>query len=245
MERVAFLIEHSGERIGCLLNPESLEFKRRAGIRHRKVQGNIVSGFDQDDDQLILTGGGITTFTLNLLFDVSLAGSSMRTRDVRDLTGKLWALTENTHRERIRYTPPMCRFLWGKSWNIPAVVTAVAERLEYFDVNGLPGRSWLRMQLRKVSAPVVPTSSAAQRRFSEPVPVAPPSGEETEVAHVLLGGNEAGPDGERLDQLAERYYGDAGLWRLIAGYNGIDDPMHMAAGQVLRIPDLESLEERM
>jgi len=245
MERVAFLIEHSGERIGCLLNPESLEFKRRAGIRHRKVQGNIVSGFDRDDDQLMLTGGGITTFTLNLLFDVSLAGSSIRTRDVRDLTGKLWALTENSRSEGNRYTPPMCRFLWGKSWNIPAVVTAIAERLEYFDVNGVPGRSWLRMQLRKVSAPVVPTASAGQRRFPESVPVSPSSGEAAEVAHVLLGGNEAGPDGERLDQLAERYYGNAVLWRVIAAYNGIDDPMHMAAGQVLRIPDLDSLEERM
>jgi hypothetical protein len=36
MERVAFLLERSGERISCLLNPENLEARRTAGVRTRR-----------------------------------------------------------------------------------------------------------------------------------------------------------------------------------------------------------------
>ena len=35
MERVAFVVESTGERLGCLLNPESLVLRRLAGIRPR------------------------------------------------------------------------------------------------------------------------------------------------------------------------------------------------------------------
>lgn len=35
MERVAFLIEPTGERLGCLLNPESVILRRAAGLQPR------------------------------------------------------------------------------------------------------------------------------------------------------------------------------------------------------------------
>ena len=47
------------------------------------------------DDPLLYTGGGRTELDLDLLFDVSLAGSSVATRDVRDLTRAFWDLAEN------------------------------------------------------------------------------------------------------------------------------------------------------
>jgi hypothetical protein len=40
----------------------------------------------------------------------------------------------------------------------------------------------------------------------------------------------------RLDDLADRHFGDARLWRLIAWYNDVADPFRLATGQVLRIP---------
>ena len=77
MERVAFLIEDTNERLGCLLNPESLVIRRRAGVRTRRSAGGLVTGADLSDDQLLYAGGGNTELTMNLLFDVSLAGSSI------------------------------------------------------------------------------------------------------------------------------------------------------------------------
>ncbi len=40
MERVAFLIEETGERIGCLLNPDSLVIRRSAGVQPRRSAGD-------------------------------------------------------------------------------------------------------------------------------------------------------------------------------------------------------------
>jgi hypothetical protein len=57
MERVVFLVEDTGERIACLLNPESLVLRRRAGIRQRESGGGVVTGNRMTDDSLIYTGG--------------------------------------------------------------------------------------------------------------------------------------------------------------------------------------------
>jgi hypothetical protein len=63
--------------------------------------------------------------------------------------------------------------------------------------------------------------------------------EEWEV-YETLGGGEGG-SGERLDQLAEEYYGDPSLWRLIAKANDIDDPTQINSGTALQIPPLSLL----
>ena len=41
MERVAFLIDATGERIDCLLNPETFEVSRLAGVRPRSSASDI------------------------------------------------------------------------------------------------------------------------------------------------------------------------------------------------------------
>ena len=103
---------------------------------------------------------------LDLLFDVSLVGSSVSTVDVRDLTRPLWNLAENAARQNGGTSIPLVRFVWGKSWNIPGVVTAVAERFEQFTPAGDPQRSWLRMRFLRVNEPLTPMSSAATPSFN-------------------------------------------------------------------------------
>jgi len=76
MERVTFLVERTGERIPCLLNPESLEVRRSAGIARRRGVGGAVIGNPRTDDPLIATGGGVTEYELKLLFDVDLMPGS-------------------------------------------------------------------------------------------------------------------------------------------------------------------------
>lgn len=46
--------------------------------------------------------------------------------------------------------------------------------------------------------------------------------------------------GDKLEDLAERYYGDRARWPRIAEANGISDPSRMRRDAVLVIPDLES-----
>ncbi len=126
MERVAFLLEPSGERIGALLNPETLVMRRAAGLRPRRALGGAVAGGGPLDDPLLFTGGGTTELLLELLFDVSLLGSSIQTEDVRDLTQPLWRLAENSIAEGGFGRPPRVRLVWGKRLNEPAVVASIA-----------------------------------------------------------------------------------------------------------------------
>ena len=62
------------------------------------------------------------------------------------------------------------RLVWGKSWNVPAVVVAVAERFERFDASGSPQRSWLRLRLLRVGASTSTGAVVAQPAAEFAVP---------------------------------------------------------------------------
>jgi len=244
MERVAFLIEETGERIGCLLNPDTLVIRRAAGVQTRRSGGGQLTGAGLSDDPLLYTGGGKTELEIDLLFDVSLAGSTVTTEDVRDLTRPLLGLAENTSGREGYKRPPLVRFVWGKSWNIPGVVAAVAERYEQFTAEGAPQRSWLRMRLLRVSEPATNAGVVAplnDSTTSQPVLTELPEGleipEEQISVHEILGGDaDDQAAGERLDEIAAQQYGDPAYWRLLAAFNDLDDPMRIPAGTALRIP---------
>jgi hypothetical protein len=243
---VAFLVEETGVRLSALLNPDTLVVRRTAGVQPRRAPGGPLTGAGLADDPLLFTGGGRTELDLHLLFDVSLAGSSVTTTDVRDLTAPLWALAENAGVERGQARPPLVRFVWGKSWSIPGVVVAVAERFEAFSALGAPQRSWLSLRLWRVGEPpprpaapaASPAGAAALALTSMDIP------EEEIGLHEVVGGGDDGRNaGERLDEIAARYYGEPGLWRLLAVFNGIADPTAIPPPRSLRIPPLWALRQ--
>lgn len=238
MDRVAFLLESGGPPIRCLLNPETLVVRRLAGIRARRSVSGLLTRAGLRDDPLLYTGGGTTELTLDLLFDISLAGPQITTQDVRDLTRPLWNLAENTLRQEGPAEPPLVRFVWGKAWNIPGLVVAVAERFEDFSVQGVPARSWLRMRLLRVSeygpaGPEVPTLGPTAPEGL------PPPGEQVLVHQVVGGGATPTDDGlstlTRMDLIAYGYCGQP-WWKPLAGFNNIDDPLHVPPGTLLRLP---------
>ncbi|MBP1466293.1 hypothetical protein EYB53_011305 [Candidatus Chloroploca sp. M-50] len=260
MERVVFLLESTGEQISCLLNPNTLLMRRVAGIRTRQSVGGQLTGAGLTDDPLIYTGGGHTELELSLLFDVSLTGSSIQTDDVRDLTRPLWNLTENTLSADGTTQLRQVRFVWGKAWNIPGIITAVTERLEQFTMVGAPGRSWLRMRFVRVSEPIMrPTGSQSTSQATLTPEELAMLGPDALVEHVTsyettAGSTDDQPElGERLYVVASRFYGEAplsyadqdmqtaALWRLIACFNDIADPLRITAGSILRLPPLSAL----
>lgn len=234
MERVAFLVESTGQRIGCLLNPEDLVVRRHAGLTSRQRGSGFLTGMlpagTGHDDTLLVTGGGRTEFDVDLLFDVDLAQDDNRSNDVRDLTGPIWALCENAPQANGRRGPTPVRFIWGKAWNVPVMVIAASERLQRFTPAGVPQRSWLRVLLRRVDAPEA--ASSAQ----QPVPavLATESGELRGDTAVTVLTGETGLS--RLDLLAAALWGDPGRWREIAGYNDIDDPHGVDPNRPLQVP---------
>jgi nucleoid-associated protein YgaU len=83
------------------------------------------------------------------------------------------------------------------------------------------------LQMRETQSPSLPLEFL-------PAPPTPPQaspGGEMRIHEVTAG--------ERLDEIVQRYYGDDGhpaLWRFLAAYNGIDDPLHIPPGSLLHIP---------
>jgi contractile injection system tube protein len=243
VERAAFLIDPGGARLGCLLNPETLVVRRTAGLRARHSLGGPLTAAASSDDPLIYTGGGTTELYLELLFDVSLVGSTIHTVDVRDLTRPLWELAENAFDLGGYLRPPTARFVWGKAWNMLCVVAALAERLEEFVPGGAPRRSWLHMKLLRVAEPAGAEAPAldpvtAPALLEAPEELAHEALHDVEMHEVSGASGDAPGSTDRLDEVAHRYYGDASLWRVIAQVNRIADPLRVAAGTLLKIPKL-------
>ncbi len=236
MERVAFLIEETGERIGCLLNPEDLVIRRQAGVQARKVDGGLVTGADLADDQLLYSGGGNTELSMRLIFDVSIAGSSAQTNDVRDLTGPIWRLAETANTPGGYQFLPYCRFVWGKFWNLYGLIIAVAERFEKFTQDGAPRRSWMSLLFRRVMEPSAHRPSGPSQlgngpgRHHQRLPTNPQV-----ESHIAV-------DGERPDQVAQRCYRDPGMTHALMAFNNIDDPLNIPAGTFFEVPPLNDLE---
>jgi len=130
-----------------MLNPETVLMKRSTGVRQRESLSGTISSRGKGDNPLLFTGAGSTTLELDLVFDTSIPGSSIVSQDVRDLTRPIWNLSENDQRNDRSYRPALCRFIWGKSWNFPGVISAMAEKLESFTPEGVPRRSWIRLEL--------------------------------------------------------------------------------------------------
>ncbi len=257
MERAVFLLEADGTRIPCLLNPENLVVRRTAGVRARGLTDGQMGAGASAYDPLLYTGGGRTEITMYLLFDVSLltpAAPAVAGResaparrpvqpleDVRELTRPLMALAE-PQTQQGSVMAPVARFFWGKAWNIAGVVTAAAERLEYFTSAGIPRRSWLSMRFVQVEEEQTPEADAAPANLlGTPATLdaeTPVDAGDVGTHDVLSDGvpTEDAGSAQRPDQIAAAKYGDPTWWRLITEYNGIDDPLQSLAGRSLMIP---------
>ncbi len=238
MEKVAFLVDDTGERIDCLLNPESFEVTRLAGVRPRGTASGRLVGTGLADDPLQFTGGGRTTLVLDLLFDIDFVEAKVRPTDVRTLTRRLWMLAENSAEESGSVRPPLVRLVWGKTWNVPGVIIAVAERFDVFDPFGTPQRSWLRMKLARVAESAAAAQESFEAELAKAGPTTNPALGGGAVPAIGDGSNEGGYSGVRLDQLACDGLGSPFQWRLLAEHNDIANPLEVAAGTVLAIPPL-------
>jgi hypothetical protein len=241
MERVVFLVEATGQRIGCLLNPATVVVTRTAGVRTRSSTSGQLTGSTLMDDPLVFTGGGNTELDVELLFDLSLSERIAENHeDVRELTRPLIMLAENSQETQGSRRPPLVRFLWGKSWNIPGIIVAIAERFDSFTRGGVPLRSWVTLKLSRVADP---TESIFDEFPASPTPV-DMSDLDTEPLGVVTTAGDGGESGDfggvRLDNIAAETLDNPLLWRLLAIYNDLDDPLSVEPGQVLAVPDPES-----
>lgn len=125
--------------------------------------------------------------------------------------------------------PPVLEFRWGLSNVMSGMqfyLQSVSAKYTLFRIDGTPIRATCSLELIEWSNP-----SSRQNPTS--------GGKPGLEAHTLI-------EGESLHSVAWSRYGDAGFWRGIAEFNGIDDPLRVVPGTRLLLPprrDAASLSE--
>jgi nucleoid-associated protein YgaU len=157
-------------------------------------------------------GGQAATYSLSLWFDTT----SMGNKDVRGFTNKLLKLTLKAANGT---RPPVVRLVWGVFKTFRAVVTSVNVTYKLFLPSGIPVRALAVVSLKQ-----------AADGDSGRLPAQNPSSRTDPRKTYRV------QEGDRLDLLAYRQYGDATQWRRLAEANGIDNPLDLKPGQLLVIP---------
>src|SRR5215213_3365409 len=116
--------------------------------------------------------------------------------------------------------PPFVTFKWGSIESPKMVGSSLSIRFVMFRPNGEPARALVDLELtqsEQAQAGQNPTTRAIAGM----------------KVHTVT-------DGDSLQSVAYRNYGDATRWRTIAEANGIDDPLSLRRGHELTIPSLET-----
>jgi hypothetical protein len=199
------------DTIECLFNPNEYTFRKSNSWTPHPYKGG-------DLPRLEFGGGSSQTLSMQLFLDTSTDGG-----DVRDIIKKFLDLmkvnSDLTDSASTRGRPPRVEFSWGKVWSFKAVITSLTEKCTLFRDDGIPVRATLDVEF-------------LQAEESQMEPQNPTTPGKAGYKRCVVG------DGETIDWIAFREYGNASLWRYIADTNGLDNPGHLKPGQVLSIAPL-------
>ncbi len=176
-------------------------------------------------------GGEPREISLELFFDSYLLrkdanGKQIQRTDVRKATNQLFnfmmidADLKSKSPNSKMGQPPKCRLTWGKDtkYQFECYIQSCTVKYTMFDSTGLPVRATATISLKEVRDP------------KELLPTNPTSmGEPGRKVYVVQ-------EGDRLDWIAYKEYGEAREWRRIAEANGIVNPMNLRPGMILSIP---------
>ncbi|WP_018527180.1 CIS tube protein [Alkalispirochaeta alkalica] len=163
-----------------------------------------------DSPAVEFTLGERKRLSMELFFDTSEEKS-----DVRAFTDKieeLMLVNADQHR------PPLLLFTWG-NLQFRCVLEDLVQRFTMFLNDGTPVRAILKVLFKEYS------SAASQIKEK-------PRHSSDHTKRIVL------QEGESLSSLSAREYEDPAQWRVIADANGIDDPMNVEVGTLLRLPPL-------
>lgn len=207
----AKLIVETGKTIEVNINPAEYNLDNSIQYSEKKVPGS-------NDAIGQFVGGNSTTLSLVFYFDTyqppTLDNPNEGGTDVSKETKELAALTlidGTLHRA------PKVTFSWG-SINFMGIVTDVRENYTMFLADGMPVRAKVDVTFK----------SCYDENGNRSSPFESP--DRTKVRTLL--------QGEALWSIAAEEYGQPEMWRVIASENGIQNPLDVSPGQVLRLPPL-------
>ena len=200
-------------------NPGEYAISKSASWSRPQVRGGKDTGRPE------FQGANPQTLQFETLFDEMSASGASVAAAVNTLIE--WVKPTDDSIQRQRPQPPIVVFEWGDN---PAITSfrgylkQVSARYLLFDGTGKPLRATANIQLEEV-----PVEQARQNPTSGAI-----HGRRT---HTIA-------EGETLATVAWREYDNAALWRGLADFNGIDDPLRVAPGTVLLVPTYGEAKRR-
>ena len=194
-----------------MYNPAELTTAKSANWNRPQQKGAGSAGKPQ------FTGAGPQTVQMEIWFDAWDAAGADVARSVMTLFG--WTKPTPTSITKKLPRPPVLGFEWGSNRilaDIKFFLKTVNAKYVLFKPDGTPVRASATISLEEVP--------------EDPPKQNPSSGaRESRRSHLMRAG-------DSLHSVAWREYGDAGLWRGIAAFNEIDDPLRVTAGTTILVP---------
>ncbi|MDA8236658.1 MAG: peptidase M23 [Chloroflexi bacterium] len=194
-----------------MYNPAELSTSKSANWNRPQQKGASSAGKPQ------FTGAGPQTVQMEIWFDAWDAADADVTKSVKTLFE--WTKPTPTSIKKKLPRPPVLGFEWGSNQilaDLKFFLKTVNAKYVLFKPDGTPVRASATLSFEEVPEDQPrqnPSSGARASRRS----------------HVL-------DAGDSLHAVAYREYGDATLWRGVAAFNAIDDPLRVAAGTRILVP---------
>jgi nucleoid-associated protein YgaU len=159
------------------------------------------------------------TIQLEIFFDDWEAGKGTIADDIATLLD--WTTPTSASYAKKKPRPPLLAFDWGNNpalANFQGYLKTVTAKYTLFDDKGMPIRATANITLDEV-----PKQTSKQNPTS--------GGREGYRSHILR-------EGDSLASISYAEYGDPSIWRGLATYNHIDDPLRVATGTSLLVPEI-------
>lgn len=200
-------------RIDFQFNPKELTLAKSASWARGGGRGNKASGPPH------YNGPQPTKLSLEMFFDASGKHDGSVVEKVEQLFA-CCVPTADSHQKN-KPSPPWVVLRWGGLTGFLAYIGSVSAKYTLFTPSGMPIRALCTVGLEEIAG--------------EPPKQNPTSGGLVpRRVHTLL-------EGETLQLIAYREYGNPALWRAVAAANGIDDPLRLRHGTSLLLPAPEEL----
>lgn len=201
----------TAKEIKCQFNPETMSLTKSNHLTFKPDIGD-------DVPEVIFSGGMSSTLEVDLWFDTTREGEDVRDvyiRKIREL-----ALVDASTGNPGQTQPKHCLVKWGNFIGFYAIIDNFREEYLLFLADGTPVRARVHVCFKQVwddskKGGTNPTSRSEARR--------------TWIVE----------EGQRLDWIAYEEYGRTNAWRHIAEANGIDNPLALRPGMILKLTPLE------
>ena|ERR671937_330355 len=208
-----------GGRLEFKFNPTEYSVKKSAKWKQSDRSMNTKNGAKPE-----YLGAEAETITMQVFFDEWGESGGDVTQYIDTLFQ--WCAPSRSSQSSEKHQPAELRLIWGGNAQLAAnkfYLESVSAKYTMFSADGTPMRATADLNLK-----ATPDS---------------PDGQNPTSGAIHARGTHSVAEGDSLESIAYKEYGNPNLWRGLAVFNKIDDPMRLAPGTRLLLPSIDEAAE--